>query len=426
MLFLIQIPSYFLWTFTALIFLGIGNALIGSFLFLQKKSLLGDVVSHSILPGICLAFILSGEKNPIYLFMGALVFALLSILSIQLIQRFSKLASDAALSVVLAFFFGSGMFLLSIIQNSGMASQSGLNNFIFGQAAALQQNDVYLIVFIVLLVCFLLILFYKGFSLLSFDKTFSQSIGLPVFAYELLFSTLTVLIITVGIQAVGIVLMAAFLISPPVAARLWTHKLKPMLFLAILFGILSAIGGGIISSSFSKTPTGPWIIVFMSFFVVLSFLFSFEQGWISKMIFKINFYRMIENENMLKRLYHLSEKNELVQNIFSLNELKNGELKQDKRMMKILNRLIRKNFVIKVDAKYTLSKEGNIKAKRIARFHRLWEMYMSKYMNIPSDHVHETAEKIEHLIQPWLEHQLLEELNYPKKDPHNTQIPYDA
>ncbi|MES2630134.1 MAG: iron chelate uptake ABC transporter family permease subunit [Bacteroidota bacterium] len=211
--------------------LGISSGVIGVFSFLQKKALFSDAVAHAVLPGVALAFILSGQKNPLILIAGALVSGWLALASIDIISSKSKIKPDTAIGIALSFFFGTGILLLTSIQQSGAASQSGLDSFLFGKAASMQQYDVITFIGFAAVLIIVVILFFKEFKLIIFNREYAISIGLPVRTFDLLLSTLNVLAVAIGIQSVGVVLMSALLISPAGAARFWTNDLIRMLFL---------------------------------------------------------------------------------------------------------------------------------------------------------------------------------------------------
>ncbi|HAA23628.1 MAG TPA: zinc ABC transporter permease, partial [Cytophagales bacterium] len=185
------------------ILLTASSAVVGTFTFLQKKSLVGDAVAHAVLPGVCLAFLLAESKNPLLLIVGAFVTGWLSLVVIDTITRNSKIKEDTAIGLVLSVFFGVGILLLTNIQHSGNAAQSGLDSFLFGKAAALLPNDVRAFGILAVLLLAVVGLLYKEFKILAFDKNYAAILGLPVRALELTLTTLTVLAVVVGIQAVG-------------------------------------------------------------------------------------------------------------------------------------------------------------------------------------------------------------------------------
>lgn len=406
------------------ILLGASTAVVGSFTFLQKKALVGDAIAHAVLPGICLAFLFSQYKHPLVLLIGAFISGWLSILSIDFIAKKSRIKPDTAIAIVLSIFFGVGILLLTYIQSTGNAAQAGLNSFLFGQAASLIRQDVIVLGIVCLLLVVAVVLFFKEFAILSFDSDYASSLGLPVRMLEVILSTLTVLAIAVGIQAVGVVLMAAMLITPAAAARYWTNNLKKMVALAATFGALSGIFGSYISYSASKMPTGPWIIVAITMIAFISLIFAPERGMFLKWRRKRQKEITTLDENVLKIFFHLGEQEE---NMFAkrlIPALQKRRYFDEKKVLQSLKRMERAGKVVCDENSWQLTEDGLNEAKRIAKIHRLWEMYMTKYLRIPADHVHEGAESLEHFFTPNLEAMLEEELDFPETDPHDKPIPY--
>jgi manganese/zinc/iron transport system permease protein len=404
--------------------LGASTAVVGSFTFLRKKALVGDAIAHAVLPGICLAFLFSQYKHPLVLLIGAFISGWLSIISIDFIEKKSRIKSDTAIAIVLSVFFGVGILLLTYIQSTGNAAQAGLDSFLFGQAASLIREDV----MVLGIVCFLLVLtiyfLFKEFTILSFDADYASSLGLPVRTLEIVLSTLTVLAISVGIQAVGVVLMAAMLITPAAAARYWTNKLTYMIVLAALFGAFSALFGSYISYSAPKMPTGPWIIVAITCIAFVSLTFAPERGlffkWKRKRTKEIN----TMDENVLKIFFHLGEQEKDMYALRKVPALQKRRYFDEKKVLQSLKRLLGQGKVLQKNNQWQLTAAGLIEAKRIARIHRLWEMYMSKFLRMPADHVHEGAESLEHFFTPNMEAMLEQELDFPETDPHDKPIPY--
>lgn len=407
------------------VLLAISSALVGCFTFLKKKALVGDAVAHAVLPGICLAFLLSGTKNPIYLITGAFITGWLSLILIDVITRKSKIKEDTAIGLILSVFFGVGILLLTMIQHSGNAAQTGLDSFLFGKAAALVGDD--LVIFSVISICLLLgvILLYKEFALISFDEDFAKSIGFPVKRLELALTTLTVLAVVTGIQAVGVVLMAAMLITPAAAARFWTNKLSIMLLLAAIFGAFSGVSGAYISYVAPSMPTGPWIVMVISMIALTSFFIAPEKGILYKLIRQSKIKKRILTENILKLFYQLGEMDS------NFEEQRNIEQIQAKRPIRTpalrsgLNRLSQQGFLKHYKGSWQLTDQGQKKGQRIVKLHRLWEVYLTKYLRIAPDHVHEDADNIEHILTPELEARLEALLQYPTSDPHESVIPYN-
>ena len=284
------------------------SAVVGTFTFLKKKALVGDAVAHAVLPGICLAFILAGNKNPVWLILGAFVTGWISLVIIDLIADRSKLKQDTAIALVLSVFFGIGILLLTHIQHAGNASQSGLNGFLFGKAAALVGQDLIIFGVVATILLFTVGLFFKELKLIAFDEDLASTLGLPVRGLNLLLTSLTVLAVVTGIQAVGVVLMAAMLITPAAAARFWTDKVLYMTLLAAFFGAISGIAGAFVSYVSPAMPTGPWIVLIISMIALFSFFLAPHRGILARWFQQRQLQQSIMDENLLKELYHLGEK----------------------------------------------------------------------------------------------------------------------
>lgn len=400
------------------------SAIVGTFTFLNKRALIGDAIAHAVLPGICLGFIVAGNKNPLVLIIGAFITGWLSLIAVEYISRKTRIKEDTAIGLVLSVFFGVGILMLTVIQKSGNAAQSGLDHFLFGKAAALVGSDLYafmIVAFILLIVVYTL---FKEFSLLAFDKAYAKSIGYPVRILELILTSLIVLAVVIGIQAVGVVLMAAILITPAAAARFWTDKITVMVLLACVFGAFSGLAGAYISFVAPTMPTGPWIVIIISTIAFISFFLAPKRGVVYRLIRQNTIRQTINNENVLKVLYQLGEENK---NFFIPRQLDEiiRRRKYDKNVLRtILRRLSRHGYTEQTGTLWTLSEEGKNKAQRVVKIHRLWELYLTTYLKIAPDHVHEDAETIEHLLTPELEAELEKQLKYAKLDPHQTEIPY--
>jgi manganese/zinc/iron transport system permease protein len=264
--------------------LGLISGVLGSFAVLRKQSLLGDGVSHAALPGVVLAFILTGSKDTEVLLLGALISGLLATLFMLSIVKHTRIKFDSALALVMSVFFGLGLVLLTYVQKIPNSNQAGLKRFIFGQASTLLKRDVYFMVICGIILLAVILLFWKEFKLFIFDSEYARSLGFPAQKLNLLLSFLIVMAIIIGLQTVGVILMSAMLIAPAVAARQWTNKFWVMVALSALFGAISGIFGTVGSSLTSKLPTGPSIVVIVSTIVIFSVLFAPGRGILQKLL----------------------------------------------------------------------------------------------------------------------------------------------
>jgi manganese/zinc/iron transport system permease protein len=247
---------------------------------------------------------------------------------------------------------------------------------------------------------------------------------LPVAFLKILLNSLMVMAIALGIQAVGVVLMAALLITPSAAARNFTDRLKTMIFIASGIAAFSAFTGTLISFSAPNMPTGPWIVMCLSIIALLSLFLAPKRGMLARLLLQKRHQRKIADENLLKAFYHISERHNAFAQWMALKALKDIRSFEQKELRASLHRLLRKGLLLRREEEYQFSRQGLDEARRVVRLHRLWEMYLSKRLKLKADHIHPNAETMEHIISPEIEAQLLEELDYPELDPHESPIPY--
>ena len=258
--------------------LGVVSGALGSFAVLRKQSLLGDAISHAALPGIALAFLLTGSKASLVLVLGAAIAGWLGTLIVMRVVGTTRVKEDAALGIVLSVFFGFGLVLLTYIQKRPDASQAGLDRFLFGQAATLLHRDVVLIGGLGSLALLVALLFWKEFKLLAFDRDYAASLGFPVRALDVLLTSVLVVSIVIGLQTVGVVLMSAMVVAPASAARQWTDRMGGMVALAGGFGALAGVSGAVVSSLGQHVPTGPTIVLSLTLIVVVSLMLAPNRG----------------------------------------------------------------------------------------------------------------------------------------------------
>ena len=286
--------------------LGLVSGGLGSFAVLRRQSLLGDAISHAALPGIALAFLLTGSKAPLVLVLGAAAAGWLGTLAVIGIVRTTRIKEDSALGIVLSVFFGVGLVLLTFIQRRPDAGQAGLDRFLFGQAATLLERDVAIIAGIGMVAFLLTLALWKEFKLLSFDPGFGASLGFPMRLVDVLLTTVLVLAVVIGLQTVGVVLMSAMIVAPAAAARQWTDRLERMVLLAALFGAAAGVSGAVLSAMTERLPTGPTIVLCLSAIALISLSFAPNRGLVWSWARRLRNRRRLRVEGVLLDLYALS------------------------------------------------------------------------------------------------------------------------
>ena len=261
--------------------LAIVAALVGSINVYKNQSLIGDAMGHSSFFGIVLAFILIKERNPLFLLFGAMFAAGICFYLVNFANKNSKIGADANMAISLSGLFGLGLVLKSYIQANPSyqkTSQAGLNNYIFGQAAYLMEADVK-VIFIALLICLcIFLLFFEDFKAYIFDKNFSMMIGVNTKLLDYLILFMTILVIGVGIKAVGVILISSFLIIPTVSASKFARSYEGLLAISSIFALLAAFVGTFISTAYKGFSTGPSIIIAPSLIGFVSFVYAIRKG----------------------------------------------------------------------------------------------------------------------------------------------------
>lgn len=247
-------------------------AVVGSYLMVQRLALLGDAISHSLLPGVATAYIFH-----VSIFLGALVAGLLSTVIINGIKNFSKIKEDAAMGIVFSSFFALGIILITVVQRE---NKIDLNHFLFGNILGVSTGDLRDTIVVGLIVLLTVILFYKELLFYTFDRLGAEAAGLPVIWLDTGLMILVGLTIVASLKAVGVILVLSLLITPPATAYLLVNRLHQVMWVGMIVGVISSITGMYLSYYFNL-PSGPAIVLVAAGFFTLSFLFSPSQGIVS-------------------------------------------------------------------------------------------------------------------------------------------------
>ena len=349
--------------------LGATSGALGTFAVLRRQSLLGDAISHAALPGIALAFLLTGSKAPLVLMLGAALAGWAATLAVMAVTGLTRVKYDSALGLMLSVFFGFGLVLLTFIQRQPGANQAGLDTFLFGQAAALLQRDVVTMAVLGGVALLALALFWKSFKLLAFDVEFGASLGIPMPRLDLGLTTLLVLAIVIGLQTVGVVLMSAMLIAPAAAARQWTDRLGLMVALSMAFGAASGVVGAVLSSTVERLPTGPMIVICVSVIVVVSLVAAPHRGVLWRRLAARRRSRRLRTEAVLLDLYalarqHAEASHPHAEAVLDVMEPAAGHVRHT------LEALEARGLARRTDAaEWTLTAAGLAEARRLAATH---------------------------------------------------------
>lgn len=393
--------------------LGVAAGLIGAFLLLRKRSLMGDALSHATLPGIALTFVLmvmaggTGKSLPGLLF-GAAVSGIIGLLVMLAIRNTTRLRDDAAMGLVLSVFFGVGVAILGMAQAMPQASAAGLEKFIYGKTASIIMTDFFLIGGTAVLCAVACLVLFKEFAMLCFDEAFARSQGWPTLLLDVILLGLVTLVTVIGLQSVGLILIIAFLITPPAAARFWTNRLPSMTLLSALIGAMSGWFGASLSALLPRLPAGALIVVVASAIFILSMFFAPKRGVLGTWLRRRRLRRKVGHQHILRAAYELVEADgtepthtvAMTNAPFSLSELQAKRTWTSRELASIMRREIRDGHIERLAAdQLRLTEEGFGEAARITRNHRLWEVYLVTHADIAPSHVDRDADMIEHVLE---------------------------
>ncbi len=286
--------------------IGLVAGALGSFAYLRKQSLISDVSSHAALPGTLLAFLTAvvvlgvDGRNMIGLIIGAVVVGTIAVLFANGVTRTSKIRIDTAMAVALTIFFGAGMLLMRIIANGVFPGKGGIQDYLFGNASVITIADLTTSIIVGSLALVLMLVFWKEFALRTFDPDHSTVLGFRARTIDMLMFTTIVIATVIGVKAVGLVLMVAFVVTPPAAARQWTRTLPGMVALSAVFGALGSGVGAYLSIVLGKVPTGPLIVLTLFVIFLFSLLFSPQRSIITRIVTRARARSALKRELVLE------------------------------------------------------------------------------------------------------------------------------
>ena len=391
------------------VLLGCACGLMGGFLLLRKRSLMGDTLSHATLPGVGLAFMLAvalggnGKSLP-FLLTGAAITGVLGCWAVLCIRNHTRIKDDAAMGIVLSVFFGAGVAVLGLIQTMPEGSAAGLESFIYGKTASMVASDFRILVIVTVSVLACSLLLFKEFRLLCFDETFAAALGWPVKFLDLLLLALVTAVTVAGLQAVGLILIIAFLITPAAAARFWTNQLDRMLLLSALIGGASGWLGASLSAFFPRLPAGALIVLVAAVCFVISMLIGTERGVLVRYLHQVQLKGRIGRQHLLRALYEILEggrsQGELALRPVPFRQIRGRRTWSDAHLRNYIRRAYNEGLVEAPtkDDSIQLTVAGLAEAAHLTRNHRLWELYLIEYADVATSRVDRDADMVEHVL----------------------------
>lgn len=411
-------------------FIGVTCGVLGCFVVLRRMALIGDALSHSILPGVVGALLLFGVSAsspawlpgllsgasekwlPLWLLGGAMVAGLLTAVIINIVHRHSRTKEDSAIGIAFTAMFALGLIAISSLPRG---THFDLKCFVYGEPLAIATPDLWLMGIVCPLVLLTVALMYQRLKLISFDPVGARALGVPVQMIHYLLMGMLAATIVAGIKSTGVILVVAMVITPASAAYQMTNRLSVMLVLAGVVGGLSAALGMMLAFAVNA-PTGPSMVVVVVILFVLAVLFSPSHGWVFERLRRRRLAQHVAQEDVLKAVYRLGDQRlDQPQPIGEETGLK------PTRIRRSVTRLVQEGLVLVTDGVVALTEAGNKHAQELVRAHRLWETYLVEKAGVDPAVVHDQAEQLEHAHE--LAQLLDEKLGKPETDPHGSQIP---
>ncbi len=406
------------WAVRALIassLVGIMCGILGAFIVLRNMSMIGDALSHAILPGVVVAFIVFGYSS-FGFFLGAVIAGLLAAIGITWIQQNIKTKNDAAIGIVFTAMFSLGVIGISRVSKSG-GVHLDLKDFLFGNILGVSDQDLVMTTIVAVAVVLSIILLYRYLFISTFQPVIARTMGISVNAIHYFLMLLLSFTVVASLQTVGVILVVAMLITPASTALLISDKLKNVLWISGLVGLVSAVLGLYAAIQLDTTP-GPAMAVCATLIYLLMALVAPKNGMLSKYLVRRRTRIKILREDILKQAFKLDIRNNLTPE--GLAEKVHLPVRKLRSHLGILEA---EGLVSFKDEKIFLERKGKQKANRLVRAHRLWESYLVRQMGLTEEQIHDDAERYEHLLTEELLDEMDRELGFPGMDPHGSPIP---
>ena len=409
-----------------------GCAMPGTILVLRRMSLMGDAISHTVLPGIAIAFLVTGSRDPTAMLIGAVVVGLITAFLVQAIQSLGKVEVGASMGIVFTVLFAFGLVLMrQAIDHVDIDPDCVLNGAIefawfdqnpdgWGIPRGAIVNGVMLLANL-----FFILLFYKEFKITAFDPSLAKSQGIqPSFMHYMLM-TMTAATAVAAFETVGSILVVAMFIVPPATAYLLTDRYGVLILLSLLIAVLSA-GIGHLSAitvptwfGYSGTTTAGAMAVAAGGLFVVAWMISPNQGLISRLFLHMQTRAHILREDVLGLLWRVEERSQI--------SLQNEDLPQvlgvsAKMVHKAMRHLFKQGAIQKHAKSWKLTEEGRVRATALVRSHRLWEVYLDKHFPQDKHQLHRAASRLEHVTTD----EMKSNLGSAEVDPHGSPVPDDV
>lgn len=418
----------------------IAASLLGNFLVLRRLSLMGDAISHSVLPGIVAAFLFTGQRGSVVVLTGAAAMGLVTVWLTEGIRKYGKVEESAAIGVVFTSLFAVGLVMMV---RAGDTIDLDPSCVLYGSLESIILEDpiwnvppvVWRLLCICLLNAFFVVSMYKQWQISTFDPLLSQAQGIHPTLFHYILASLVAITCIASFDAVGNILVVAMLVVPAATAFLLCKRLSSMILTSAVVAAVSAVFGHLLAISvpvafgFSSVNSAAMIAVACGFFLVLAVVASPKAGILYRWVSNERISRKILGEDILSLLYRRGETSALESSTGSIgNELSLAEIAPKlqvsmRRIGTVSKDLVRQGWLSATPTMISLTEDGRRIAQNLVRSHRLWEQYLSVELNVSDSRLHVQAESLEHFTSPSMRGKLDAETGLSSLDPHGRSIP---
>ncbi len=417
------------WTILAALLASLSCASLGCFLVLRRMSLLGDAISHAILPGLAFAFLITESRDPLPMFIGAAICGLLTAFLSQFLAKYCNVDKGASLGVVFTTMFAIGVITLRVAADHvdldpgcvlyGLLEFTPLDTMLLISYEIPRAVVILGAMFIVNVI--LISLFFKELTLVSFDSALATTLGISATLVHYLLMGAVAATSVAAFESVGSILVVAMFIVPGAVARLFSDRMKTTMIVSLFVGSLASVIG-YIGAVWINTSIAGMISVTLGIFFLLAVILAPRYGLLSKGA-RLFWHRIrVFSEDILGLMYRV-EKERHRSFPLSTNNISQALGGGIMPHLALFSLRISKAISPTDHRTFALTTTGQENAKRIIRSHRLWESYLVNFLNLNPDHVHDTAMALEHITTKEIETALTEEIPDTTKDPHGKDIP---
>jgi manganese/zinc/iron transport system permease protein len=431
------------WIVLSGVLCAIASSLLGNFLVLRRMSLLGDAISHSVLPGIAAAFMFTGHRGSIPVLLGAAAMGLVTVWLTEMIRKFGRVEESASIGIVFTTLFAIGLVMMvragdKIDLDPSCVLYGNLETIVFDTMDTM-AGPVPRVVVTLLCICVLnalaIVLMFKQWQISTFDPLMSQAQGISPSLFHYILASLVAVTCIASFEAVGNILVVAMLVVPAATAFLLCNRLSRMIWTSAVLGACSAVLGHVSAVGlprligFESVNSAAMIAVVCGLFLTLAVFASPKAGILHRWFVNERLARKIVGDDVLAILYRhsegiLRESNvRLPQSQVTLDELVPRLQISTRKLRSVIHELTQQGWIRGSQSAVALTDEGKRIAQNLVRSHRLWEQYMAVEMNVSESRLHAQAESLEHFTSPSMRGKLDAETGSSSIDPHGRNIP---